>query len=228
MSEKLKTKNQNMKTIKTLVAAVLAACTLSSCGGFGAMGGQTGTTGNGSILGNVLGAVTNGDALGNILTSVIGMDRMTEQQIVGSWNYTQPGVAFTSEKLLAKAGGEIAASQIKEKLSTYYKSVGVNSSNTNFTFKEDHTFTGKFLGTSLSGTWSFDAQNNQLNMKTMLFTLTPYVKRTTSGMSLTLESKKLLTVLQTISTASGNTTLQGIGQLSTNFDGVRIGFEMGR
>lgn len=218
-----------MKTIKTLFAAALAACTLSSCGGFGTMGGTTTAgTGGSSILGSVLGAVTNGDALGNILGSVLGTDRMTEQQIVGSWNYKQPGVAFTSEKLLAQAGGEVVASQIKEKLATYYKSLGVNSSNTNFTFKEDHSFSGKLLGTPVSGTWSYNAQTYQLNMKTMLFTLSPYVKRTTSGMSLTLESKKLLSTLQTIATVSGNTTLQGIGQLSTNFDGVRLGFDMGK
>ena len=217
-----------MKTIKTLVAAALAACTLSSCGGFGTMGGTTTGTGGSSILGNVLGAVTNGDALGNILGSVLGTDRLTEQQIVGSWNYKQPGVTFTSEKLLAQAGGEVAASQIKEKLASYYKSLGVTSSNTAFVFNADHSFTGKFLGTPLSGTWSYDATKYQLNMKTMLFTLTPYVKGTTSGMSLTLESKKLLSVLQTLAAASGNTTLQGIGQISSNFDGVRLGFDMSK
>ena len=65
-------------------------------------------------------------------------------------------------------------------------------------------------------------------MKTMLFTPSPYVKRTTAGMSMTLESKKLLTALQTIAAVSGNNTLQGIGQISTNFDGVRLGFDMGR
>ncbi|MCQ2243961.1 MAG: DUF4923 family protein [Bacteroidaceae bacterium] len=217
-----------MKTIKTLFAAALAAFSLSSCGGFGTMGGQTGSAGNGSILGSVLGAVTNGDALGNILGSVLGMDRMTEQQIAGSWSYRQPGVAFTSEKLLAQAGGEVVASQIKEKLGTYYKSLGVSSSNTYFTFNTDHSFSGKLLSTPISGTWSYNAQTYQINMKTMLFTLSPYVKRTTAGMSMTLESKKLLTALQTIAAVSGNNTLQGIGQISTNFDGVRLGFDMGR
>lgn len=234
-------------TIKSIIAAVVVALACTSCGttGMGTLGqvagavltnggtyGQTGTTtttgNNGSILGGVIGAVTNGDALGNILGSVIGLDKMTEQSIVGSWKYQQPGVAFTSDKLLAKAGGEVVASQIKNKLATYYNGVGIKSSNTYFQFNADHTFSGKLLGTPVSGQWAYDASTTQLTMKTLLFTLTPNVKACTSGMSILFESKKLLTVLQTVATASGNSTIQGIGSLSTNYDGVRMGFDMSR
>lgn len=233
-------------TIKSIIAAVVVALACASCGttGLGTLGqvagailtngqtnGQTGTTttnNGGSILGGVLGAVTNGDALGNILGSVIGLDKMTEESIVGTWKYKQPGVAFTSDKLLAKAGGEIVASQIKEKLSSYYNSVGIKSSNTYFQFNADHTFSGKLLGTSVSGQWSYNEKTTELTMKTLLFTLTPNVKASSSGMSILFESKKLLTVLQTVASVSGNATLQGIGNLSTNYDGVRMGFDMSR
>lgn len=220
-----------MKSLKTLAAIAVSTLTLSSCGGlgqgFGGLG-TTGTTNQGSLLGGILGAVTNGDALGNILGSVIGLDKMTEETIVGTWYYNQPGVAFTSDKLLAKAGGEVVASQIKQKLTTYYNSVGIKSSNTAFQFSPDHTFTGKLLGTPISGQWSYNASTSQLTMKTMLFTLTPNVKRCTAGMSILFESKKLLTVLQTVAAVSGNSTIQGIGELSTNYDGVRMGFDMSK
>lgn len=221
-----------MKSLKTLAAIAVSTLTLSSCGGLGqglgGFGTTAGTTNQGSILGGILGAVTNGDALGNILGSVIGLDKMTEETIVGTWYYNQPGVAFTSDKLLAQAGGEVVASQIKQKLTTYYNSVGIKSNNTAFQFSPDHTFTGKLLGTPISGQWSYNANTSQLTMKTMLFTLTPNVKRCTAGMSILFESKKLLTVLQTVAAVSGNSTIQGIGELSTNYDGVRMGFDMSK
>ena len=47
-------------------------------------------------------------------------------------------------------------------------------------------------------------------------------------MSFLLESKKLLSVLQTVSALSGNSTLQTVGELSRNYDGIRMGFEMRR
>ncbi len=219
-------------TIKSLSAALLLALACTSCGGgFGTLGQGTGIgTGNAnsSILGGVLGAVTNGDALGNIIGSVIGLDKMTEESIVGTWHYAQPGVAFTSDKLLAQAGGEVIASQIKQKLSTYYNGVGISSSNTYFQFAQDHTFSGKLLGTSVSGKWSYDPSTTALTMQTMLFSLNANVKRSTTGMSILFESKKLLTVLQTVAAVSGNSTLQGIGNLSTNYSGVRLGFDMSR
>lgn len=225
-------------TIKSFIVATLVSFSCVSCGttSFGT-GNDSVHSGNGSnssnqagtnILGGIIGAATNGDAIGNILSSVIGLDKMTEQNIVGTWYYNQPGVAFTSDKLLAKAGGEMVASQIKEKLTSYYNGFGIKSSNTYFQFASDHTFTGKILGKTISGQWSYNPSTTELTMKTLLFTLNPNVKRSTAGMSILFESKKLLTILQTIATVSGNSTLQTIGNLSTNYDGVRLGFDMSR
>ena len=216
-----------MKRLNYLVAC-LATMTLVSCGGLGTLGNGTGSSAGTDILGSVLGAVTNGDALGNILASVLGGERPSETQIIGTWKYAQPGVAFTSDNLLAKAGGEVAASQIKEKLATYYNSLGVKSSNTYFVFNEDKTFSGKIAGKSISGTYVYDPTNAQITLKTLLFSVNAYVKRSAVGMALLVESKKLLSILQTIATISGNGTLQTIGDLSTNYDGVRLGFDMGR
>jgi hypothetical protein len=36
----------------------------------------------------------------------------------------------------------------------------------------------------------------------------------------------LLTVLQTAAALTGNSNLQAIGELSKNYDGVRMGFDM--
>ena len=203
---------------------------LVGCGGLGALGTAEGSSAGTSILGSILGAATNGDALGNILTSVLGADKPSETQIVSTWKYVQPGVAFTSDNLLAKAGGEVAASQIKEKLSSYYSQLGVKSSNTYFTFGSNKQFEGKLLGTSLSGTYTYDASSGAINMKTALLgiNINGYITGNTNGIGLLFEGKKLLSLLQTVASLSGNSTLSTIGDLSTNYDGLRLGFEMSR
>lgn len=216
-----------MKKLNYLVACV-ATSLLVGCGGLGTLGTAAGSSAGSSILGDVLGAITNGDALGNILTSVLGGERPSAEQLIGTWKYAQPGVAFTSDNLLAKAGGEVAASQIKEKLSTYYSSIGVKASNTYLTFNQDLTFSGKIAGKSLSGTYVYDPNTAQITLKTLLFSVNAYLKRSATGMAVLFESKKLLTILQTIAKISGNGTLQSIGDISTNYDGVRLGFDMGR
>ena len=79
-------------------------------------------------MGQVMSAMTNGTGLGNAIKSVIGLDKVKAQQLIGDWKYKGPGCAFTSENLLAKAGGEIAAVQIEEKVQPYYQQVGAEKS----------------------------------------------------------------------------------------------------
>jgi hypothetical protein len=60
----------------------------------------------------------------------------------------------------------------------------------------------------------------------MLITINCYAKREYGGISLLFESKKLLNVLQVLAAMSGNSTVQKVGELSKNYEGVRLGFDM--
>ena len=178
-------------------------------------------------MNQVLSAIQNGSVV-NAITSVIGLDKVSAQNLIGSWTYNGPGCAFTSENLLAKAGGEVAAAQIEQKLQPYYQQVGISASNTQITFKQDGTFSSKIAGTNFSGTYTFDESSQQIKLKGMLLSINCYTKREINGISILFEAKKLLTVLQTMSALSGNSNLQTIGDLSKQYDGVRVGFDMKR
>ena len=179
-------------------------------------------------MGQVLSAMTNGTGVVNAISSVIGLDKVKAQNLIATWSYSGPGCAFTSENLLAKAGGEVAAVQIEEKLLPYYKQVGISSSNTFITFNEDGTFTSKIAGTPFSGKYTFDEATQKITLKGLLLSVNCYAKKETNGISILFEAKKLLTVLQTMSAMSGNKDLQTIGDLSKNYEGVRVGFDMKR
>ena len=178
-------------------------------------------------MSQVLNAIQNGSVI-NAITSVIGLDKVSAQNLIGSWSYSGPGCAFTSENLLAKAGGEVAAAQIEEKVKPYYDQVGISASNTQITFNQDGTFSSRIAGTNFSGTYTFDESSQQIKLKGMLLSINCYTKREINGISILFEAKKLLTVLQTMSALSGNANLQTIGDLSKQDDGVRVGFDMKR
>lgn len=216
---------------------VLAALMLlgTSCSMLGNMGMGTGTgdeSGNGSlgnVLGGVLGSVLGGlggNTVDGLLGLVIGSVTVQESELYGAWYYAQPGCAFTSENLLAKAGGAVAAETCKEKLLPVYNTLGISSQNTQFQFTQDHQFQANLKGIPISGTYTYDPSSSTIKIKTMLFSSNVYVTRTTSGLAFTFESKNLLKVLQAIAAVSGNSTLQTVGDLSKQFDGVRLGFDM--
>ena len=197
-----------MKKIK--IAAMALACLVTiSCGN----------------MNQIMGAMSGKGAI-NAITSVIGLDKVSAKGLIGSWRYSRPGCAFMSENLLAKAGGEMAAVQIEEKIQPYYQQVGITTENTFITFNEDGSFSAKVLGTPLKGTYTFDEASAKITLKTLLFSTNCYAKREYGGISILFEANKLLTLLQTIAAFSGNQNLQAIGDISKQYDGVRIGFDM--
>ncbi len=205
--------------MKKVKAIVLAALTLMVTGC-----GMQGTGANGSILGGIL----QGGTLGNVIISVIGAQKVTAQDLIGSWTYSGPGCAFTSEKLLAQAGGEVAAAQIKEKVLPYYQQIGITSQNTNITFKQDGTFAATFRGKAMNGTWTYDEASSKVSLKSLLLNINCYAKRNYTGIGLLFESSKLLNILQTMAALSGNQSIQSVGEISKTYDGLRVGFDFSR
>lgn len=218
------------KIYMTMLAAVMllgSGCTTGLLGGLGS--GTTGESGNstlGNVLGGVLGVLGSQNTVDGLLGLVIGSVKVQESELYGTWYYTEPACAFTSENLLAKAGGAVAAENCKEKLLPVYNSVGINAQNTQFQFTQDHQFAGKVKGIPLSGSYTYDPSSGTLRLQTMLFSTNAYITRTTSGLGLTFESKNLLKVLQVAAAMSGNSTLQTVGDLSKQYDGVRLGFDI--
>ncbi len=231
-----------MKKIFTYVVSAVTmlmlatGCNSNLLGSLGNLGMGQGTgseTGNGTlgdILGGVLGGVLGGlgsqNTIDGLLGLVIGSVKIQENELYGNWYYAQPACAFTSENLLAKAGGAVAAQTCIDKLLPVYNTVGLSAQNTQFQFTQDHQFAANLRGIPLSGTYTYDPSSGTIKLQTMLFSTNAYITRTSNGIGLTFESKNLLKVLQAIASMSGNSTLQTVGDLSKQFDGVRLGFDI--
>ena len=201
---------------------------------------STSTTSNaGSAVAGILGAVLGGNSnssssagssiINGILNNVIGSGTFSKQDLCAhTWKYSKPGCAFTSENLLAKAGGEIAANKVEEKLSEYYSKFGFSGSNTYFTFNTDGTFTSKIDGKSWQGNYTFDEKTHAIQLKGLLLSMSGYATKTTNGISLLFDQKKLLNLIKTMGALKGSSTLSAIGTIANNYDGMRVGFEMSK
>lgn len=196
-------------TLSSLCLVALTGAVMTSCG-----------------AGTLLHTMGSGGTIANIFTSVIGMDKVTEKGLIGTWRYDSPGVAFTSENLLAKAGGEVAATKIEQEAAPYFQKAGITSQNTVVQFNEDKTFKATIAGKNWGGTWSFDEATAKVTLQGLILSVNCYAKREYGGIALLFESKKLLTVLQVLATMSGNETAQKVSDLSKNYDGIRLGFDM--
>ena len=239
------TSKKKTTTKKTTAKKTTSSSTATSSAAASAPTTSTSTTTNsgystGSVVAGVLGGLLGGGTttgssstgssiINGILNNVIGSATFSQADLCAhTWKYSKPGCAFTSENLLAKAGGEIAASKIEEDLSKYYSKFGFSQSNTYFTFKTDGTFAAKIDGKSWNGTYTFDEKTHAIQLKGLLLSASGFATRTTNGISLLFEQKKLLTLVKTLSklNLTGSTTMSAVSSIVDNYDGVRVGFEM--
>lgn len=240
-----KTSKKKTTTKKTTAKKTTSSSTATSSAAASTPTTSTSTTTNsgysaGSVVAGVLGGLLGGgtttgssstgsSSINGILNNVIGSATFSQADLCAhTWKYSKPGCAFTSENLLAKAGGEIAASKIEEDLSKYYSKFGFSKSNTYFTFKTDGTFAAKIDGKSWNGTYTFDEKTHAIQLKGLLLSASGFATRTTNGISLLFEQKKLLTLVKTLSklNLTGSTTMSAVSSIVDNYDGVRVGFEM--
>ncbi len=237
-SKKSSTKKTSTKKTTSAASTTTAATTTTAAATTSNAAASTSATSNaGSAVAGILGAVlggssNNGSSAGSsiingILNNVIGSGTFSKQDLCAhTWKYSKPGCAFTSENLLAQAGGEIAANKVEEKLGEYYSKFGFSGSNTYFTFKTDGTFAAKIDGKSWQGNYTFDEKTHAIQMKGLLLSMSGYATKTTNGISLLFDQTKLLNLIKTMGALKGSSTLSAIGTIANNYDGMRVGFEM--
>ena len=198
------------KTILTLFAAMTL---LSSCMTTG-MGTTSNTGSSSDMLGSVLGAV-----LSNVLFG-------DQSGMLGSWNYLAPSTAFTSAQTLTKAGGNAAIANINSSLASNFNSIGINSSNTSFSFLAGNKFSAKVNGIPFSGTYAYNAQNGEISLKTSTETIKGNVIKTQKGMGLMFDATQMANILQKEGKVSNTTAVQAVSKLAKSTNGARVGFEL--
>ncbi len=202
------------KTVLTLLAA--STLMLSSCFTTG-LGTTTNNT-TSSVLGSVLGSVLNSVLLGG---STYG-----QSGILGSWYYSAPSTAFTTEKTLTNAGGTATVANINTSLASNYSSIGINRSNTSFSFLEDNKFSAKVNGIPFSGTYTYNPENGEISLKTATETIKGNVTKTTNGMGLMFDSTQMVNILQKEGKVSNTAAVQAVSKLAKSTNGARVGFEL--
>ena len=233
-----KTSSKKTTAKKSTASASTASAAPTTTSSSSAAAAATNTTANNTsatvnsaatvagVLGAILGGSNAGSIINGILNNVIGSGTFKQADLCHTWKYSKPGCAFTSENLLAKAGGEIAASKVENKLEGYYKKFGFSSSNTYFTFNTDGTFSAKIDGKAWNGTYTFDEKTHAIQLKGLLLSASGYATKTTNGISLLFDQKKLLNLIKALSAFKGSSTLSAVGSIANNYDGMQVGFEM--
>ena len=198
---------------------LLAAMTLllSSCLTTG-LGNTTNTNSSNGILTSVLGSV-----LSNVL---FGGSTFDQSGILGSWNYSAPSAAFTTQQALTNAGGAATVANMASSLASNYSNIGINRNNTSFSFLDGNKFSAKVNGIPFSGTYVYNPQNGEIALKTATETIKGNVTKTEKGMGLMFDSTQMVNILKKEGKVSNTAAVQAVSKLAKSANGARVGFEL--
>ena len=161
--------------------------------------------------------------------------KLTEKAIIGTWNYSQPGVKLLSENTLSDIAATTATTTIQTKIAPYYTKVGIKPGVCKFVINEDGTFSSTFGSKTYSGKYTFDPSTNKLNLQYLsdyveegskLGAISAYAYMNGEKLQIVFTMDKLLTLITSL--GSSVESLTTITELLKSYNSMKIGFEFSK
>lgn len=170
------------------------------------------------------------NTLGGLLSGLVGSALpLTQDMIVGTWDYSSPDVRFSSDNALAKAGGAVAAQTVEQKVADIYSRLGIAPGKCYFTFAEDGTCSMRIGKVPMSGTYTLDTKTRQLSLKLKGgIKLNAAVYYDTKQLTLLFEADKLMSFAKSVSKIAGraSSTVSSLSSVLDNYNGMQLGMNL--
>ncbi len=213
----------NFKLLSVLCVGALIF-TVSGCGGM-----APASTVNNQNASPTTAAQVGSSFLTSLIGDVLGKSTLKKASLIGTWSFVSSDCKFESESFLQQAGGEIAARSIESKLNELFGKVGIKQGAFSFTFDSEGAYQMTIGSRSISGTYTFDEETGSLTMVGMLgITKSEAVVTLNNANSISLlyDVTKLMEIMNSVASMSGNSTIQSLSSLLGSYSGLKIGFEL--
>lgn len=159
------------------------------------------------------------------LTSIFSKDKQAStENIVGTWEYSEPAITFESDNLLTKAGAGIASNKLEEKLQEQLSKIGIDEGAFTITFNEDGTFTETFGEKSIKGKWK--VEDSKLNLVFGQKAIPINTQLNGNKLMIVTDATKILDLIKGIASKSSNSNIQTISTLMKGIDGMNAGLTL--
>ncbi len=177
----------------------------------------------GSLLGNSnLGNVA-GDVVGDIVSNLLGTNKLTEDNLVGTWTYSEPCAVMESEDVLGKLGGSLITSKIEEEEAKLLNKVGFTAGKVVLTLNKDKSGTITVGNRAINLTWAVSESN--LHLTILRQTIKVNANMDGGNLQLAMNADKLLQLLNAVTSKAGSlsSSFGTISKLLNQYEGLYLG-----
>lgn len=161
------------------------------------------------------------------LTSVFSADKVaTVEDLEGTWLYEEPAVVLKSSNVLKNVGGKVASATIEKKLKKQFEKIGISKGLMSMAFTKDGNFIQSLKKKSLKGTFSIEGNNVILNYAGQVKQMVGTTQVEGGDLLIVMDVSKLLGLIKTVGSLSGNSSLQTATGLLGSMDGMQCGFRL--
>ena len=181
----------------------------------------------GTAVNKATGSSTAGNVAADLLGNLLGTTAVSEKNLVGTWTYTQPCVAFESENVLTSVGASVVSSKVESTMKNGLTKVGFTSGKVVMTLKEDKTGIIKYNGKGVDVNWAVDGTNLKITFPLLNQGVTMNAKLSGGELQVAMKADKLLALLNAITQKAGtvNSQLGTLGTLTKNVKGMYMGLK---
>ncbi len=186
----------------------------------------------GNVSGQSLSDILKSSAVEKTVTGLTGGKALTLENIEGKWVYTNPAVQLKSDNALKNVAGSVASGELEKKLKDICAKAGIVEGAFNYTFNKDNTFSNTLKDRSLKGTFVINSDAKTIEFhyakvgKFDALKMTGHIVISNNGMSFLFDADKLLDLVSKVSSISNNSTLNTIGALAKQYNGMMLGFAL--
>lgn len=157
--------------------------------------------------------------------------KLTQYALIGTWDYTAPGVKFESDDTLSDLGGAALSGSVGKQLERAYRMAGIEPGAGTFAFAADGTFAAELGKHKLGGTYDYDAATHVVTLhfakgKFDLGSVPGHAYISGTELQLVFPVTRLVELVKSL--GSRISSMAAVTRLLEQYDDVYLGFEFDR
>lgn len=164
----------------------------------------------------------------SVQASLIGTKTVTAKQLVGTWTYQQPALAFESNNLVSQVGATALSENTEKYAASYLSKYGIKSGSLTITFNANGHYSATLQGRTIRGTYKLNGATLTLVAPQEVVTVPINAKLQSNQLQLAVHADKLLPLLQTLIGSASKSTEQAatVTSILKQYKGALLGFKL--